>query len=94
MDERALDATTLWRFLLFMGLQTVALQEGVELLNEHDPLTTLHRVLGFVAPPKYRTERRREILSTARRLLDLIDRWNRYFPQPFFPRFATNPRAP
>jgi hypothetical protein len=94
IDERALDATTLFRLLLFMGLQTVALQEGSQLLHEHDPLTTLHRFSGFVAPQKHRSERRREILSTARRLLELIDRWNRYFPEPFFPRFATSPRAP
>jgi len=94
IDERALNATTLWRFLLFMGLQTVALQEGIKLLNEHDPLATPHRFVGFVAPQKYRSELRCEILSRARRLLDLIDRWNRYFPQPFFPRFATIPRAP
>jgi hypothetical protein len=33
-------------------------------------------------------------LRTARRLLQLLDRWDRAFHEPFFPRFATRPRGP
>jgi hypothetical protein len=33
-------------------------------------------------------------LRTARRLLHLLDRWDRTFHEPFFPRFATRPRGP
>lgn len=94
IDERALHRSTLWRFLLFMGSQAPALQEGLQLWDEHDPSSRLHRFLGAVSPRKYRSEIRGEILRTTRRLLQLIDRWDRAFGEPFFPRFATRPRVP
>lgn len=94
IDERALHRSTLWRFLFFLGAQTVALQTGLQHWIEHDPLTTLHRFVGAVAPHKYRSSPRGEILRHARRLLQLIDHWDRTFPEPFFPRFATRPRPP
>ena len=94
IDERMLHRSTLWRFLRFLGTQTTALQVGVQLLSEHDPLVAMHRFVGAVAPHKYRSRKRGELLRTARRLLSLIDHWNRTFPEPFFPRFATRPREP
>ena len=94
IDERALHRSTLWRFLFLLGAQTAALQVGLRLWSEHDPLSTMHRFVGAVAPHKHRSEQRGEILRTARRLLHLIDRWNCTFAEPFFPRFATRPRVP
>lgn len=94
IDERALHRSTLWRFLFFLGAQTVALQAGLQLCSEHDPLSMMHRFVGAVAPHKHRSRQRGEILRTARRLLHLIDRWDRVFAEPFFPRFATRPRVP
>jgi hypothetical protein len=94
IDERALHRSTLWRFVLFLGAQNIALQAGMRLWSEHDPLSTLHRFSGAVAPHKYRSDQRHEILRTARRLLELIRRWNRAFVEPFFPRFATRARVP
>lgn len=94
IDERALHRSTLWRFLFFLGGQTAALQAGLELYSQHDPLSAMHRFLGSVSPRKHRSQQRGEILRTARRLLHLIDRWDCTFPQPFFPRFATRPRVP
>ncbi len=94
IDERALHRTTLWRFVFFLGAQTAALQAGLQLWGERDPLSTLHRFVGAVSPHKYRSEQRGEILRTARRLLHLIDRWDRAFTESFFPRFATKPRGP
>ncbi len=94
IDERALHRSTLWRFVFFLGTQTAALQAGLQLWREHDPLSTMHRFVGAVSPHKYRSAQRGEILRTARRLLHLIDRWNRVFAESFFPRFATRPRVP
>jgi len=94
IDERALNRSTLWRFLLFLGTQSVALQLGLQLYSEHDPLSTLHRFAGAVAPHKYRSQQRAEILRTARRLLHLQNYWDRTFCESFFPRFATRSRAP
>lgn len=94
IDERALCRSTLWRFLSFLGAQTVALQVGLQLYGEHDPLSTVHRFLGAVAPQKYRSPSRRDMLQIAKRLLHLRDHWDRAFGTPFFPRFATRPREP
>jgi hypothetical protein len=94
IDERALHRSTLWRLLQFLGAQTVALQLGLELCGQHDSQFTGHRFLGAVAPHKYRSPQRGEILRTARRLLHLIDHWKRTFADWFFPRFATRSRPP
>lgn len=94
IDERALHRSTLWRLLAFLGTQVTALQTGLQLWSEREPLSTLHRFLGAVAPHKYRSPQRGEGLRTARRLLHLRDRWDRAFHEPFFPRFATRPRGP
>ena len=94
IDERALSRSTLWRFLQFLGGQTAALQTGLQLWSEHDPLDAMHRFVGAVAPHKHRSEPRGEALRIARRLLHLIQRWDRAFAQPFFPSFATKPRPP
>lgn len=94
IDERALHRSTLWRLVLYLGSQTAALQAGQQLWDEHDPQSRMHRFTGAVGPHKYRSEQRGEILRNARRLLHLIDRWDRAFREPFFPRFATRPRVP
>jgi len=94
IDERALHRSTLWRFLLFLGTQTTALQVGLRLWSEHDPSSTMHRFVGAVAPHKYCSQKRGEILRSARRLLSLIDHWRRTFSESFFPRFATRAREP
>jgi hypothetical protein len=94
IDERALHRSTLWRLILFLGTQTVALQAGLQLWSEHDPLSSMHRFVGAVSPQKHRSRQRGEILRTARRLLHLVDRWDRAFRESFFPRFATRARVP
>lgn len=94
IEERALHRSTLWRWLGFLGAQIVALQVGLALLGGQDPPCDLHRFVGAVAPHKYRSPQRGETLRTARRLLHLIDHWDRTFHESFFPRFATRPRGP
>ena len=94
IDERALHRSTLWRLVLMLGGQTAALQTGLQLWSEHDPLSMMHRFVGAVAPHKHRSEQRGEILRTVRRLLHLVNRWDETFAEPFFPRFATRPRVP
>jgi hypothetical protein len=92
IDERALHRTTVWRWVTWLGAQTAALQVGMQLWLEHDPLSTLHHFSAAVAPHKFRSLRREEQLRAARRLLRLSDLWDATFGRPFFPRFATRPR--
>jgi hypothetical protein len=94
IDERALDPTTLWRTLAWLGCQATALQTGLRLLGEHDPGDLSHRFVGAVAPHKFRSAKRQQTLTLARKLLHLIDHWDRTFGEPFFPRFATRARVP
>jgi len=94
IDERGLSHTTVWRWLGWLGLQTAGLALGLELWSQYDSASTLHRLIGSVDPRKYRSELRGKILRTARRLLHLIDRWDRTFAEKFFPRFATRGRDP
>jgi len=91
---RALHLATLWQLLTWLGSQTSALQAALSLLSQHDPSDDLHRFTGAVDPHKYRSPERQQILTTARRLLRLIDRWDRTFPERFFPRFATSGGVP
>ncbi len=85
---------TIWHLLNWLGSQTAALQTALSLLSQNDPTDELHRFVGDVAPQKYRSSERRDILTTARRLLHVIDRWDRTFPERFFPRFATSGGVP
>ena len=91
---RALHLATLWQLLAWLGSQTAALERALALLSQHDPANDLHRFVGAVAPRKYRSPERRDILTTARRLLRVIDCWDRTFPERFFPRFATRGGVP
>lgn len=94
IDERALDAATLWRTITWLGCQVAALTIGLQLLVKHDPSSTAHRFVGAVAPQKSRSPQRQETLRQARRLLHLIDHWDRTFDEKFFPRFATRSGVP
>lgn len=93
-DERALNRSTLWRFVGYLGAQMIALQYGLDLWQQHDPASSLHRFSGAVAPHKHRMAQRGDCLRTARRLLHLIDQWDRAFTETFFPRFATKASVP
>ena len=89
-----LHLATLWQFLTWLGSQTAALEAGLSLLNQHDTANDLHRFVGAVTPHKYRSPERRDLLAAARRLLHLIDCWDRTFKERFFPRFATRSGLP
>jgi hypothetical protein len=75
--------------LTWMGGQLVALSAGRELILQHHPGSTCHRFVGAVAPHKFRSPQREQILRQSRRLLHLAAEWNECFPEKFFPRFAT-----
>ena len=88
-DNRVLDHMTVWRTLTWLGCQLGAWKVGLGLLIQHDPTCDVHRFLGGVAPRKFRSLPRGQKLRQARRLLHLVEEWDRRFPEKFFPRFAT-----
>jgi len=89
IDERALHHSTVWRMLTWLGLQSAALVLGRQQIQERHPGSTCHRFLGAVAPQKFRSPQREQLLRRARQLLHLVVEWERLFGQRFFPRFAT-----
>lgn len=92
---QALNRSTLWRWLSWLGSLTVSLELGVELYLQRFPDSTVHRFAGAVSPRKSRSPLRDQTLRIARRLLDLIRRWDEAFSKErFFPRFATRARPP
>ena len=62
--ERAVHWATVWQVLAWLGSQTAALETALALLSQHDPADDLHRFVGAVAPRKYRSPQRRDILAT------------------------------
>jgi len=89
IDERALDHSTVWRLLTWMGCQLAALAAGRELIQQRDPSSACHRFVGAVAPHKFRSSQREQLLRQSRQLLHLAAEWDELFPEKFFPRFAT-----
>lgn len=89
IDERALDHSTVWRWLTWIGCQLAALSAGRDLTQQRDPSSTCHRFVGAVAPHKFRSPQREQLLRQSRQLLHLAAEWEQRFPEKFFPRFAT-----
>ena len=75
--------------LTWFGVQSAALAEGRQLIQGHCPAATCHRFAGAVAPQKFRSPQREQLLRCARQLLHLIVEWEGVFSEKFFPRFAT-----
>jgi hypothetical protein len=89
LDERALNHSTIWRMLGWLGGQLAALLIGRRVIQEHNPSSICHRFVGAVAPHKFRSPQRERFLRQARQLLSVIAEWDGLFSEKFFPRFAT-----
>jgi hypothetical protein len=94
LDDRNLEHSTIWRTLGWLGGQGAALRFGRQLIQQHHPGSTCHRFVGAVAPHKFRSPKREQLLRHARQLLHLIPQWEGLFPERFFPRFATRSGFP
>jgi hypothetical protein len=75
--------------LTWLGAQSAALVLGRQEVQQRHPGSTSHRFLGAVAPQKFRSPQREQLLRCSRQLLHLIAEWEGLFCQKFFPRFAT-----
>lgn len=89
IDERALHHSTIWCALTWLGSLCSALAQGRLQIQAHHPGSACHRFVGAVAPHKFRSPQRQQLLCRSRQLLYLIAEWEGLFPQKFFPRFAT-----
>ena len=65
MEERALHHSTIWCVLTWLGVQSAALAAGRQLIQERCPASTCHRFAGAVAPQKFRSPQREQLLRCA-----------------------------
>jgi hypothetical protein len=75
--------------LTWLGCQLAALAKGRQLIQQRQPRSTCHRFVGAVAPHKFRSPQRGQLLRQSRQLLYLMAEWEELFQEEFFPRFAT-----
>jgi hypothetical protein len=89
-DERGLlDHSTIWRMLTWIGCQLPALAEGRQMIRDRNPSSDCHRFQGAVAPHKFRSPQRQQLLCQASQLLHVMAEWEDLFQEKYFPRFAT-----
>ncbi|MCY2990820.1 MAG: hypothetical protein NTY19_23525 [Planctomycetota bacterium] len=89
IDERALHHSTVWWMLTWLGSQAAALAKGCRVIRPHHAGSACHRVLDAVAPHKFRSPEREQVLRLAKHLLYVTTACDRPLPERFFPRFAT-----
>jgi len=87
--QAVVPPSLVWRFIGWLGSLTLTLDKAREMILQHDPNSTCHRVGGSVAPFQWRSDERMETLETARQLLLIMPEWERCFGRPLFPQFAT-----
>jgi hypothetical protein len=86
-----LAASTVWRWLSWLGGMPGTLRAGWELIRQKEPAAALHRQPWEVSPRKYRSEKRRETLIEAMQVLAVDRLCARLFGAGLFPRYATGP---
>ena len=89
-DERGLlDHKTVWRMLTWMGCQLPALAAGCQMILDRSPSSECHRFRGAVAPHKFKSPHREQLLCRSRQLLRVMAEWEELYREKFFPSFAT-----
>jgi len=87
---QGLAPSTVWRWLSWLGGMPGTLRSAWGLIRQKEPNSTLHRQPWAVSPTKYRSEKRRETLVEAMRLLAADRLCERIFGMGIFPRYATS----
>lgn len=89
IDERSLAHTTLYHWLALSAALKTTAREALRLLREKSPRSRIFREIRPIAPWKYRSEKRRELLGETRRLLLAEGEYRALFGLSIFPRLAT-----
>ena len=85
-DESFLASSTLWRWCGWLGSFEEAVSRALDMIRQKTPNTPIFRLFRPVYPSKYRSEKRKKILETAMRVLQM--REQEIGEGKFFPRFA------
>jgi hypothetical protein len=85
----ALAASTLWRWLSWLGNLTKTRQSAMQLISQRFPGHVLHREMIPIDSRKYRSEARGQTLQRAAELLLVEGLFRQRMTKPIFPQFAT-----
>jgi len=88
-DLHLFAASTIWRWVGYVGGLKRTLIRSVAMLQQKSPSTLAHRKVRDVLPQKYRSAKRKKIIAAAWRLLAIRPEYEQVFGRPIFPRFAT-----
>lgn len=89
IDERQLVPSTVWRWLSFLGELKETLRRAHGLIRAKAPSSELSRKAAWIAPRKYRSTGRRNVLRSALRLMNAGQEYRRLFGRGIFPELAT-----
>lgn len=84
-----LAASTVWRWLSWLGSLENVLREAGQLIRRKAPSSTLHREPWPMPTEKYRSDARRDTLQRAAQCLVVESLFRDLFEQEMFPHFAT-----
>jgi hypothetical protein len=84
-----LAASTVWRWLSWLGSLENMLREAGKLIRQKAPGSALHREPWPLSARKYRSDARRQALQRAAQCLVIEPLFRELFDQEIFPRFAT-----
>ncbi len=65
----ALSASTLWRWIAFLGDMPETSARMMRLVRQRCPASQLHRQIWLVSPSRYRSEQRKHVLQEAQKWL-------------------------
>jgi len=85
----ALAASTVWRWLSWLGNLDNILREAGKLIRQKAPRSVLHREPWPLSVRKYRSDVRRQTLERAAQCLVTESLFRELFGQEIFPNFAT-----
>lgn len=89
LDDRVLWPSTLHRWIGWLGRLRETLREALQLIRAQSATSDVFRDLVALAPWKYRSERRKEVLQACGRLLRIDGVYRQLFQTSIFPYLAT-----
>jgi len=87
-NEPSLAASTIHRWVTFVGEQKEVARKAMELLIENDPTSTIHRLTFAIAARKYRTHARKLVLQHCLKIAKIKRDFEDVFKSSLFPIFA------
>ena len=88
-NEPSLAASTIHRWITFLGEEKEVAREAVKMITERDPSSTLFRLTFSITAQKYRSQARKKVLQNCLKLVEINRKFEELFKSSLFPIFAT-----